>query len=72
MGTKQAIYHNVEDCRGSEEGASEGVSGKEGVEKLTEEDEKKLEDWKGKLRVWKLGEAVVKQQIAVLFLTPSL
>ena len=49
---------------GSEKGASEGVSGEEGVEELTEEDEKKLEDWKEKLRVWKLGEAVVKQQIA--------
>ncbi len=35
------------------------------VEKLTAEDERKLEQWKEKLQVWKLGEAVVKQQIAV-------
>jgi len=35
------------------------------VEKLTAEEERKLEQWKEKLRVWKLGEAVVKQQIAV-------
>ena len=33
-------------------------------EKLTEEDEKKMEEWKEELRVWKRGEAVVKQQIA--------
>src|SRR5258707_9315010 len=33
------------------------------VEELTEADEKKLEEWKERLRIWRLGEAVVKQQI---------
>ena len=47
--------------------SKEGQTAKEGslvVDVLTAEDEKKLEVWMGKLRVWKLGEAVVKQQIA--------
>jgi len=34
------------------------------VEELTVEEERKLEVWKKELRAWKLGEAVVKQQIA--------
>jgi len=38
------------------------------VEELTTEDEKKLEVWKKELRAWKLGEAVVKQQIAATIL----
>ena len=45
------------------EGGPEGGKGAS-AEKLTEADEKKLEEWKDKLRVWKQGEAVVKQQIA--------
>src|SRR5580765_6985647 len=35
------------------------------VEGLSMEDEKKLDGWKEKLRVWKLGEAVIKQQIVM-------
>ena len=54
-------------------GKKAGGSSKEGetaegdfevVEELTAEDKKKLEVWKKELRAWKLGEAVVKQQIA--------
>jgi hypothetical protein len=47
----------------SKDGESTG-EGFEMVEELTAEDERRLEVWKGKLRVWKHGEAVVKQQIA--------
>jgi hypothetical protein len=47
----------------SKEGEVTG-EGFEMEEELTAEDEKKLEVWKKELRVWKLGEAVVKQQIA--------
>ena len=55
--------------KGKKAGGSskEGVTAGEGfevVEELTAEDEKKMEVWKKELRVWKLGEAVVKQQIA--------
>ena len=54
-------------------GKKAGGSSKEGktaeedfevVEELTAEDGRKLEVWKKELRAWKLGEAVVKQQIA--------
>ena len=48
------------------EGGSEaGTGGTEVMEDLMEADEKRLEEWKEKLRIWKLGEAVVKQQIVV-------
>ena len=54
-------------------GKKAGGSSKEGemtkgdfeVVELTAEDERKMEVWKKELRAWKLGEAVVKQQIAV-------
>ena len=47
--------------------SKEGEAAREGfevVEELTVEDERGLEVWKKELRAWKLGEAVVKQQIA--------
>jgi len=44
--------------------ASGGGKTEKAVEELTEDDEKRLETWKEKLRVWKLGQAIVKQQIA--------
>jgi len=46
------------------EKAGEGSKEVAVVVVLTAEDERKLEVWKEKLCVWKLGEAVVKQQIA--------
>ena len=51
-------------ARGSSKEGEAAGEGFEVVEELTAEDEKKLEVWKKELRVWKLGEAVVKQQIA--------
>jgi len=48
---------------GSEAGAKTGTGGTEVMEDLMEADEKRLEEWKEKLHIWKLGEAVVKQQI---------
>ena len=42
-----------------------GADGKEReVESPTSDDEKKLEAWREKVKVWRQGEAVVKQQIA--------
>jgi hypothetical protein len=34
------------------------------VEELTADEEKRLEGWKEKYRAWRLGEAIIKQQIA--------
>ena len=51
-------------ARGSSKKGETAEEGFEVVEELTTEDEKKLEVWKKELRAWKLGEAVVKQQIA--------
>ena len=51
-------------AEGLEEGAETGTGDSGAVEELTEADKKRLEEWTEKLRVWKLGEAVVKQQIA--------
>jgi hypothetical protein len=48
--------------KGVERADSEGDF--EVVEELTEDDEKKLEGWKEKYQAWRLGEAIVKQQIA--------
>jgi len=48
-------------AEGLEEGAETGTGGSGVVEELTEDDKKRLEEWMEKLRVWKLGEAVVKQ-----------
>ena len=48
-------------AEGLEEGAETGSGGSGVVEELTEDDKKRLEEWMEKLRVWKLGEAVVKQ-----------
>ena len=43
-----------------------GADGREReVDDPTSDDEKKLEAWQEKVKVWRQGEAVVKQQIAV-------
>jgi len=53
----------------SKEGVTTG-EGFEVVEELTVEEERKLEVWKKELRASKLGEAVVKQQIAATIPDP--
>jgi hypothetical protein len=49
---------------GSKAGTETGSGSLVVAEELTEADDKKLEEWKEKLRIWKQGEAVVKQQVA--------
>jgi sarcosine oxidase delta subunit len=74
VGTKQAVYHNEEGCgrwfRGGRETGSGGLVVTV-AEELTEADEKKLEEWKEKLRVWKQGEAVVNSRLRQPYLTLS-